>query len=94
LTSSARLGPDRITIISGQTFFSTTFFNFQNTGDAIVSRWIWLYWLITVVLTALTHYAWYWSTQRKEEEINLRHQDDQSSVEVIELAERGMTAKG
>lgn len=57
----------------------------------MVSKWIWLYWLITAILTALTNYGWYWSIRRKEKEINLRHQDDQRSVEVIGLAEQADT---
>ena len=89
LAYSARLG--LITMISRQTLFSTTFFNFQNAGGSMVSKWIWLYWLITAILTALTNYGWYWSIRRKEKEINLRHQDDQRSVEVIGLAEQADT---
>ena len=89
LASFARLG--LITTIFWQTLFSTTFFNFQNTGGKIVSRWIWLYWLITIVLTILTGCAWYWLLRREKNDINLRHQDDKSSVHVIELTERAIT---
>jgi hypothetical protein len=78
-----------LTPISGQTLFSTTFFNFQN-GGSIVSRWIWLYWVITAILTALTNCVWYWSTQRKEKEINLKHKDDQRDAEMIEVVDRAV----
>jgi hypothetical protein len=64
-------------MISVQTLFSTTFFNFQDTGRSVVSTWIWLYLLITAILTAFTSYIWYWSAQRNLKEINLRHQNDQ-----------------
>jgi hypothetical protein len=48
------------------TFFSTTFFSFQ--GGASVSSWIWLYWLITAVLTGAVLCCWWVATklQRKK----------------------------
>ncbi|PVH79760.1 hypothetical protein DL98DRAFT_588976 [Cadophora sp. DSE1049] len=41
-------------------FFSTTFFNFQRGNEGIVSPWVWLYFLVTVVLSVLI-IAWCWS---------------------------------
>ena len=35
------------------TLFSTSFFNFQSMGGPLVSRWVWLYVLVTGVLTVM-----------------------------------------
>jgi hypothetical protein len=40
------------------TFFSTSFFNLQPTDGYRVSRWIWLYWVITVLLTVAVLFFW------------------------------------
>lgn len=37
-----------------QTFFSTTFFDFQvERSEHVYSRWLWLYFLVTILLTVL-----------------------------------------
>lgn len=44
--------------------FSSSFFNFQaGQPPGIVSRWIWLYWVVTIALTAIVLVAW-WSFSR------------------------------
>lgn len=41
------------------TLFSTTFFNFQTRTSNIVSWWLWLYFVVTVVLTFAVLIGWY-----------------------------------
>lgn len=53
-----------------QTFFSTTFFDFKPQEQTrVVSGWIWLYFVITILLTAAIQVAWYVSSKLKEREI-------------------------
>ncbi|KAF2646720.1 hypothetical protein P280DRAFT_464907 [Massarina eburnea CBS 473.64] len=55
------------------TFFSTSFFDF-NVGphERVYSWWLWLYWLVTIALTAIVLLgAVYW-WRRKEEEMATR----------------------
>jgi Mg2+ and Co2+ transporter CorA len=41
------------------TLFSTTFFSFKQEGSpSVVSSWLWLYWVITVVLTCAVLLTW------------------------------------
>ena len=55
------------------TLFSTSFFNFQpNRGNPVVSRWIWIYVLVTVVLTGAIQGAWFVNLRRKEFEIKTK----------------------
>jgi hypothetical protein len=58
--------------VSAQTFFSTTFFNFHAGNDAttIVSRWLWLYFVVTFVLSMLIIAWWHVSSRRKLYKIN------------------------
>lgn len=68
---------DRIVALTTkfQTFFSTTFFNFQNEGGPVVSKkWIWLYPVITILLTGVTYFAWFHSTALKMKEIVSQHE--------------------
>ena len=41
------------------TLFSTSFFNFQSRDGPVVSSWIWLYILLTAVLTAVIQGLWF-----------------------------------
>ena len=41
------------------TLFSTSFFNFQSRDGPVVSPWIWLYILLTAVLTAVIQGLWF-----------------------------------
>ena len=41
------------------TLFSTSFFNFQSRDGPVVSPWIWLYVLLTVVLTVVIQGLWF-----------------------------------
>ncbi|PVH78702.1 hypothetical protein DL98DRAFT_237688 [Cadophora sp. DSE1049] len=52
------------------TFFSTTFFNFQPAnGEHMVSGWLWLYFLITIILSVLIISWWLLISRRKFREI-------------------------
>jgi len=48
------------------TLFSTTFFNFQSGKGPIVSHWIWLYFIVTIVITAAVQFLWFLHTRRSE----------------------------
>jgi Mg2+ and Co2+ transporter CorA len=54
------------------TFFSSSFFNFgPAAGNAVVSHWIWLYLLITALLTIIVFSGWHLLSRaksKKEEE--------------------------
>ena len=45
------------------TLFSTSFFNFQSRDGPIVSPWIWLYILLTAVLTVVIQGLWFLNAQ-------------------------------
>jgi len=52
------------------TFFSASFFDFAP-GASVVSRWVWLYWVVTALLMALVLGGWWFfsrRTLRKERE--------------------------
>ncbi|KAJ9660009.1 hypothetical protein H2201_007114 [Coniosporium apollinis] len=54
-----------------KTLFSTSFFDFQAGRDPqVVSWWIWLYWLVTIILTVVIHITWYFTFKRKENQIS------------------------
>lgn len=57
--------------LNSKTLFSTSFFDFQAGRDPqVVSWWIWLYWLVTILLTVAIHITWYFTSKRKENQIN------------------------
>ncbi|KAL2060191.1 hypothetical protein VTL71DRAFT_9586 [Oculimacula yallundae] len=47
------------------TFFSTTFFDFPKGKSGIVSAWVWLYFLVTIVLSGFVIAWWYVSSRRR-----------------------------
>ena len=47
------------------TLFSTTFFNFQNQTSRVVSWWLWLYSVVTVMLTLAVVAGWYYLEKRQ-----------------------------
>lgn len=87
LDGTSNRGIEGVAINMQQTLFSTAFFDFQNIEGPIVSKWVWLYWLTTAFLTALTNIVWYWSIRRKEKEIDQRHDDAQKMGDVVEKIE-------
>lgn len=52
------------------TLFSASFFNFQASDGPIVSRWIWLYVLLTAVMTVAIQGLWFLNTRKKERDMN------------------------
>ncbi|KAF7590823.1 hypothetical protein BBP40_002346 [Aspergillus hancockii] len=52
------------------TFFSTSFFDFHvGRHERVYSWWIWLYFLVTVILTGMVLGCWFVMSNRKEKEI-------------------------
>jgi flagellar basal body-associated protein FliL len=57
------------------TFFSTTFFSFNEGLDGrVYSRWLWLYFVVTLVLTAIVVVGTWLLWKGKEKEISHRSQ--------------------
>jgi len=55
-----------------QTLFSSSFFDFQPADrPEIVSHWIWIYWLITAVLTLAVLGAWYYFIVNRVSKVQL-----------------------
>ena len=53
-----------------QTLFSTSFFDFKPQDQQnVVSGWIWLYFLLTALLTVIIQGSWYINSRRKELQI-------------------------
>ncbi|EMD92193.1 hypothetical protein COCC4DRAFT_130791 [Bipolaris maydis ATCC 48331] len=53
------------------TFFSTTFFDFNNDlNGRMYSSWLWLYFLVTFVLTFVVMLVTWWLWKKKEKEVN------------------------
>jgi Mg2+ and Co2+ transporter CorA len=60
------------------TFFSTTFFDFKPSKEDYVSRWIWLYCLLTICLTVAILGLWWYSlrSMRKKTKMALRRRSE------------------
>lgn len=62
------------------TFFSTSFFNFQTKSERgeekTVTKWIWVYWVVTVLLTGLVIGAWWWNRRWTEKKRRLSKEED------------------
>jgi len=55
-----------------QTLFSSSFFDFQPADrPEVVSHWIWIYWLITAVLTFAVLGAWYYFIVNRVSKVQL-----------------------
>jgi Mg2+ and Co2+ transporter CorA len=48
------------------TLFSASFFNFQARDGPVVSHWIWLYVLVTVIMTVVIQGTWFLNTRKKD----------------------------
>ena len=60
-----------------QTFFSTSFFNFEDgTNAPITSKWIWLYFVVTGGLTAIVLSCAFIIWRRKEDELRVQFKQD------------------
>lgn len=52
------------------TLFSASFFDFHPRNPSkVVSTWVWLYCVVTIILTLLIQGAWYISSRRKEQQV-------------------------
>lgn len=53
--------PLKLMLINRQTFFSTTFFNFQaDRNGIVVSWWLWVYFVVTLLLSAFVLVPLWW----------------------------------
>jgi hypothetical protein len=52
------------------TLFSTSFFNFQASDGPVVSRWVWLYVLVTLTTTVAIQGIWFLNTRKKDRMIS------------------------
>ncbi|KAK0643841.1 hypothetical protein B0T16DRAFT_416705 [Cercophora newfieldiana] len=51
-------------------FFSTSFFNFQPTGsESVLSPYIWIYPVVTFIITAMVMACWYFFTKRRRSQV-------------------------
>lgn len=63
------------------TLFSTSFFSFGQEGK-VVSWWLWLYWVVTAVLTVVIHGFWWMFSRSKEREIEQKFGETASRDEL------------
>ncbi|KAF2262237.1 hypothetical protein CC78DRAFT_582841 [Lojkania enalia] len=77
------------------TFFSINFFNFDPENDgAKMSNWVWVYFVVTIVLTGIVLTVWRFVTPAKIEELlDLEKNPDPSLVELDRSLKRSLTAK-
>ncbi|KAG8526387.1 uncharacterized protein KY384_000381 [Bacidia gigantensis] len=66
------------------TFFSTSFFDFQSRND-VVSGWIWLYFLFTVVLTMLVLGSWSFGSRRQNQRMERLRNEQREKEKSIEM---------
>ena len=62
-----------------KTLFDSPFFDFEN--GATASRELWVYVVVTVVLTALVRLLWYWSSKHRTSRILKSHQNQSRDAE-------------
>lgn len=78
-----------------QTFFSTTFFEFNaNLNGRVYSHWLWLYFVVTVALTAAVVIGtWYlWKTREKQvEERFIREDFEKNTIFPVPQEEPSLT---
>ncbi|KAF2734622.1 hypothetical protein EJ04DRAFT_576734 [Polyplosphaeria fusca] len=71
------------------TFFSTSFFDFKvGRYERVVSWWIWLYFLTTMLLTVVVVAGTYVMWKRKEAEIALRVRDPASGGKAVDVTSK------
>lgn len=52
-----------------KTLFSTAFFSFSGHGQRPqVSSWVWIYFLLSLILTVVVHIIWQWNSRNSEKE--------------------------
>ncbi|KAH6610705.1 magnesium transport [Trichoderma cornu-damae] len=65
--------------------FSMTFFNFQSDADPVISNWLWVYFIITIPLTAFIVGFWIWYDRRKEARYAVDDKELENSIEQMEV---------
>ena len=69
------------------TLFSTSFWNFQTDNDGrLVSKWVWLYWVVTVVLTLAVLAAWRLVSSLRADGLELPPELDLGTLSSIEAS--------
>ena len=64
--------------------FSMTFFNFQNSGTAVVSNQFWIYWAVDIPVTILIVGVWYVWEKMREARYNREDEDLEKGSEHME----------
>ncbi|EHK16673.1 uncharacterized protein TRIVIDRAFT_40355 [Trichoderma virens Gv29-8] len=65
--------------------FSMTFFNFQAGADPVISNWLWVYFIITIPLTAIIVGFWLWYDRRKERRYEKDDKELEGDIEQMEM---------
>jgi hypothetical protein len=67
------------------TLFSTSFWNFQpGSHESVVSKWIWLYCVVTLAVTAAVMFAWRYVSGMRTEGLELPPELDLGAFPAIE----------
>lgn len=73
-----------------QTLFSTDFFDFSSSSTYLISKWIWLYIVVTAALTGAVMLAWRQLSRRRDRETaQLLHLRDPELLRAIVADEEG-----
>jgi len=78
---------------SSQSFFSMTMFQWPYNGNKIASPYLWVYFAVTIPLTALVYVAWVWWFKFSQKQSKKKHDEGLDSFEK-ELKMRVRTATG
>ncbi|PTB81159.1 hypothetical protein M440DRAFT_63201 [Trichoderma longibrachiatum ATCC 18648] len=65
--------------------FSMTFFNFDADADPVISNWLWVYFVITIPVTALIVGFWLWYDRRREARYANDDQKLEGDIEQMEM---------
>lgn len=65
--------------------FSMTFFNFDADANPVISNWLWVYFVITIPLTALIVGFWLWYDRRREARYANDDQKLEGDIEQMEM---------
>ncbi|KAF1731831.1 hypothetical protein CRV24_008021 [Beauveria bassiana] len=65
--------------------FSMTFFNFQSSGGPVISDKLWVYFLLTIPITAAIVGIWIWYDKRKEAQYAQDDEDLEKDITKMEL---------
>jgi len=75
-----------------QTLLGSSFFNFKPAGDSsIVSAWSWLYWVITVILTAAVLVGWFFVSRVQNKKMKKQLGNNNGGTELHSLHAHAIT---